>query len=74
MNLENLQKAYFYGNTYGVEGVDKFLSNNFETFFENIDSSIDIAFKGGLKIILEGHNTEAIPENNQEKVKKFWFF
>ena len=74
LNLENLQKAYFYGNTYGVEGIEKFLSNNFEVFVENIDSSIDIAFKGGLKIILEGHNTEAIPENNQEKVKKFWFF
>ena len=74
LNLENLQKAYFYGNTYGVEGIEKFLSNNFEVFVENIDSSIDIAFKGGLKIILEGHNTEAIPGNNQEKVKKFWFF
>ena len=74
LNLENLQKAYFYGNTYGVEGIEKFLSNNFEAFVENIDTSIDIAFKGGLKIILEGHNTEAIPENNQEKVKKFWFF
>jgi len=74
LNLENLQKAYFYGNTYGVEGIEKFLSNNFEAFVENIDSSIDIAFKGGLKIILEGHNTEAIPGNNQEKVKKFWFF
>ena len=74
LNLENLQKAYFYGNTYGVEGIEKFLSNNFEAFFENIDSSMDIAFKGGLKIILEGHNTEAIPGNNQEKVKKFWFF
>ncbi len=74
LNLENLQKAYFYGNTYGVEGIEKFLSNNFEAFVENIDSSMDIAFKGGLKIILEGHNTEAIPGNNQEKVKKFWFF
>ena len=74
MNLENLQKAYFYGNTYGVEGIEKFLSNNFEIFVENIDSSTDIAFKGGLKIILEGHNTEAIPGNNQKKVKKFWFF
>ena len=57
-----------------MEGIEKFLSNNLEAFVENIDTSIDIAFKGGLKIILEGHNTEAIPENNQEKVKKFWFF
>ena len=74
LNLENLQKVYFYGNTYGVEGIEKFLSENLQTFVENTDSFTDVTFKGGLKIVLEGHNTEAIPENNQEKVKKFWFF
>ena len=63
-----------YGNTYGMWGVEKFLSDNLQTFVENVDSSMNITFKGGLKIILEGHNTEAIPGNNQEKVKKFWFF
>ena len=74
LNLENLQKVYFYGNAYEVRGVEKFLSDNLQTFVENVDSSTNITFKGGLKIILEGHNTEAIPGNNQEKVKKFWFF
>ncbi len=74
LNLENLQKVYFYGDIYGVEGVEKFLSENLQTFVENTDSFMDKTFKGGLKIILEGHNTEAIPENNQNKVKKFWFF
>ena len=74
LNLENLQKVYFYGNAYEVRGVEKFLSDNLQTFVENVDSSTNITFKGGLKIILEGHNTEAIPRNNQEKVKKFWFF
>ena len=74
LNLENLQKVYFYGNAYEVRGVEKFLSDNLQTFVENVDSSMNITFKGGLKIILEGHNTEAIPGNNQEKVKKFWFF
>ena len=74
LNLENLQKVYFYGNAYEVRGVEKFLSDNLQTFVENVDSSTNITFKGGLKIILEGHNAEAIPGNNQEKVKKFWFF
>ena len=74
LNLENLQKVYFYGNTYGMGGVEKFLSDNLQTFVENIDSSTNMTFEGGLKIILEGHNTEAIPGNNQEKSKKFWFF
>ena len=57
-----------------MRGVEKFLSDNLQTFVENVDSSTNITFKGGLKIILEGHNTEAIPGNNQEKSKKFWFF
>ena len=74
LNLENLQKAYFYGNTYGVEGIEKFLSDNLQTFVENADSFTDMTFRGGLKIVMDGHNTEAIPGNNQEKVKKFWFF
>ena len=74
LNLENLQKVYFYGNTYGVAGGEKFLSDNLQTFVENVDSSTNTIFKGGLKIILDGHNTEAIPGNNEEKVKKFWFF
>ena len=74
LSLDNLQKAYFYGNTYGAERIEKFLSDNLQTFVENVNSFTDMTFRGGLKIILEGHNTEAIPGNNQEKVKKFWFF
>ena len=74
INLGDIKKIYFYGNTYNIDDIHELLTSSFDLLAENIVSYMDATFAGSLKILLEGHNTEAIPKYDRQRVKKFWFF